>query len=117
MLGRFITIDGERIPNPNPGSFSENFPPQENVFTTEAGTQLSSVVRLDRYTWSGEFNVSSRMKASLKTLAFKPSVTCVVNGVSYSGRLRLGNIALVENSEYARNTDGLWVMNLTFEEF
>ena len=117
MLGRFITIDGELIPNPNPGSFSENFPPQENVFTTEAGTQLSSVVRLDRYTWSGEFNVSSRMKEALKTLAFKPSVTCVVNGVSFSGRLRAGSISLVENSEYTRNTDGLWVMNLTFEEF
>lgn len=117
MLGRFITIDGERIPNPNPGSFSEAFPPLENVFTTEAGTQLSSVVRLDRYTWSGEFNVSSRKKAALKTLALKPSVTCVVNGTSYSGRLRLGDITLVENSEFTRNTDGLWIMNLTFEEF
>lgn len=118
MLGHFIKINNETIPNPNPGSFVENFPPQENVFTTEAGTQLSSVVRLDRYTWAGEFNVSSRLKAKLLSFAQSASVTCTINGTNYNGRLRVnGNITLYPNSEWTRNTDGLWTMSIIFEEF
>lgn len=117
MLGHFIKINNEDIPNPNPGSFTESFPPLENLFTTEAGTQLSSVVRLDRYVWTGEFNVSSRLKTKLLGFAQSASVTCKVNGTSYSGRLRVGDIALYSNSEWTRNTDGLWTMSLTFEEF
>ena len=117
MLGHFIKINNSAIPNPNPGSFTETFPPQENLFTTEAGTQISSVIRLDRYTWKGEFNVSSRLKATLLSYAQSASVTCKVNGVSHSGRLRVGDINLYANSEWTRNTDGLWTMSLTFEEF
>lgn len=117
MLGSFIKINNSTIPNPNAGSFKESFPPQENIFTTEAGTQLSSVVRLDRYTWAGEFNVSSAMKATLLSYAQSASVTCKVNGVSHSGRLRVGDISLYENSERTQGTDGLWIMSLTFEEF
>ena len=117
MLGSFIQINSSTIPNPNAGSFKESFPPQENIFTTEAGSQLSSVVRLDRYVWTGEFNVSSDMKATLLTYAQSASVTCTVNGVNYSGRLRVGDISLYENSERTNGTDGLWIMSLTFEEF
>ena len=116
MLGRYIKIENVRIPNPV--SFSENYPPLENVFTSEAGTQMSSVVRLNRYTWSGEFNVSSRGKAQLIAFAQEALVTCLVNGVSHRGRLRIsGDISLVEGSEYVGCTDGLWRVPLIFEEF
>ena len=117
MLGKFIKINNTTIPNPNPDSFTEAYPPQENIFTTEAGTQLASVVRLDRYTWTGEFNVSSRLKETLLGYAQMASVTCTVNGTNYSGRLRVGNIALYGNSAHTSGTDGLWVIGLTFEEF
>lgn len=117
MLGNFLKINGVTIPNPNPGTFTEAYPPQENIFTTEAGTQLSSVVRLDRYTWSGEFNVSSRLKAILLLYATRASVVCTVNGTDHRGRLRVGDISLYANSEWTKNTNGLWTMSLTFEGF
>lgn len=116
MLGKYIVIDNTQLPNPV--TFSENYPPQENIFTTEAGTQISSVIRLDRYTWNAEFNVSSRLKAYLIGKAQVASVTCSVSGVSHSGRLRIsGDISLVEGSEYVGCTDGLWRVPLVFEEF
>lgn len=117
MLGQFLKINNAEIPNPNPGTFVEAYPPQENIFTTEAGTQISSVVRLDRYTWTGDFNVSSRMKTLLLNYAKRPSVTCHMNGKSYEGRLRAGNITLYDNSAHTGGTDGLWTITLTFEEF
>lgn len=117
MLGSFIEINNNTIPNPNEGTFKETYIALENVITTEAGTQRVSVVRLNRYTWSGEFNVSSSMKATLLSYTLSTSVTCSVAGVSYSGRLRVGDISLVGGSEKLKSTNGLWVMNLTFEEF
>lgn len=117
MLGNYIRINNIKIPNPNVGTFTESYPPLENVLTTEAGTRRVSVVRLDRYVWTGEFNVSSRLKAVLLSLAHSASVSCEVNGVSKSGTLRVGNISLYSNSEWTRNTDGLWTIQLTFEEF
>lgn len=118
MLGKFLKINNEAIPNPNPGTWNENYPPQENVFTTEAGTQISSVVRLNRMTWSGEFNCSSRLKAKLIGFAQSASVTCTINGTNKSGRLRInGDINLFADSEYVGGTDGLWVIPLVFEEF
>ncbi len=117
MLGKYIKINNTLIPNPNVGSFKESYPSLENVITTEAGTRRISVVRLNRYVWTGEFNVSSRLKATLLSYALSASVTCEINGVSKSGTLRVGDITLYPNSEYTRNTDGLWTMQLTFEEF
>ena len=118
MLGKFLKINTVQMPNPNPGTWNETYEAQENVFTTEAGSQLSSVVRLDRMTWSAEFNCTSNMKATLLGYAQMASVTCVIDGVSKSGRLRVnGDISLFENSEYTANTQGLWILPLIFEEF
>ena len=118
MLGKFLKINNEQMPNPNPGTWNENYPPLENVFTTEAGSQLASVVRLDRLTWTGEFNCSSRLKSKLIGFAQSASVTCKINGVEHSGRLRInGDINLYTDSEYVNGTEGLWIIPLIFEEF
>lgn len=119
MLGKYLKINNEAIPNPNPGTWNETYTPQENIFTTEAGSQLSSVVRLNRMTWTAEFNCTSSMKEKLLTLAQSASVTCKFdNGTAKSGRLRVnGDINLFENSEYVDRTKGLWVVPLIFEEF
>lgn len=117
MLGKYLKVNGETLPNPNPGSFSYKYNPDESVFTSEAGTQLTQIRRLDRLSWSGSFNCSSRLKAQLEAFVLLPSVTCQIgNGSSISGRLRLGgDVSLVEDSEKTKGTNGLWVVPLTFE--
>lgn len=117
MLGKFIEINGEAFPNPNPGTFSDNFEPIENSFMTEAGTSLTNIVRLDRYSWSAEFNCTSRLRDRIIALVKTPEVSCNISGQEYIGRLRLdSSTTLVANSERVRGTDGLWVIKLRFEQ-
>lgn len=117
MLGKFITVNGEAFPNPNPGTFSDNFEAIENSFMTEAGTSLTNIVRLDRYSWAAEFNCTSRMRERIAQLVKTPEVTCTIAGQEYTGRIRLdGAITLVANSEKIPGTDGLWVIKLKFEQ-
>lgn len=117
MLGKFIKIDNEQMPNPNPGTFAYRYNPDENVFKSEAGTELSNIRRLNRISWSAAFNCTSTLKEKLETMVLKPSVEVSIdNGTAISGRLRLGSdISLVEDSEYLSATQGLWVVPLVFE--
>lgn len=118
MLGRYLKIDGVLMPNPVPGSFSYRYNPDENVFTSEAGTLMSNIRRLDRLSFSATYNCTSTLKAILEGKVLQPSVQIQIdNGTAMSGRLRLsGDITLVENSEYTDGTQGLWVVPLSFEE-
>lgn len=115
-LGRFISINGEQVPNPAPGSFSMGLNPQENLYTSESGLQMSNVVRLDRPSWGATFDVSSKWRDKFLTWCKLASVTCVIDGETMSGRLRLsGAYTLVENSENTQGTQGLWEVPITFE--
>ncbi len=118
MLGKFIKINNNMMPNPVSGTFSFALNPDENVFANEAGEQMSNVKRLDRVSWSGTFNCTSNMKNRLLTICKSPSCSCEVDGVSYNGRLRLnGDVSMVSGSELCEGTQGLWTMTLKFEEF
>lgn len=115
MLGRYISINGTVMPNPE--KFSYTYPPDENVFTSEAGTQMSNIKRLDRLTFAASWNCSSRFRDELLVLCMTPSVSVSIDGgTAVDGRLRLsGGPELVEDSEYTNGTDGLWVVSVTFE--
>ena len=115
MLGRYIEINN--IVMPNPVSFEYQYNPDENVFTTEAGTQMTNIRRLDRLSFSASFNCSSTLKTTIETLVLTQAVTVSLDhGSPVSGRLRLGGaITLVENSERTPNTQGLWKVPVTFE--
>lgn len=115
MLGKYITINNVQMPNPT--SFSMAYPPDENVFTSEAGTQLSNIRRLDRMTFSASFDCSSRLRDTLVSLCMTPSVSVSIDGgTAIDGRLRLGGeISLVEGSENVGGTQGLWSVPVTFE--
>lgn len=115
MLGRYIKIDNELMPNPT--SFSYKYNPDENVFTSEAGTEMSNIRRLDRLSFSASFNCSSALKEKLETKCLAPSVTVSIdNCTAITGRLRLGgDVSLVENSERVGGTQGLWVVPVIFE--
>jgi len=114
-LGKFITINNEQMPNPV--SFEDSLNPSENVYESEAGTQLSNIVRLDRYSFNATYNCSSRLKDKLLGFCKTASVTVVIdNGTSITGRLRLsGACSLVEGSEYNEGTKGLWSVPVVFE--
>lgn len=117
-LGQFIKINGTTIPNPNTGTYSTNLNAEEKNYSTENGTRKNIPIRLDRKSWTGEFNCSSTMKATLEGYCKQARVTCLLNGMTYQGTLRLnGDITMVENSEYTEGTDGLWVVPLVFESF
>lgn len=118
MLGQFLIIENVQMPNPNTGTWKENLNANENKYTTENGMMKVIPVRLDRKSWSAEFNCSSTMRATLESYCKAARVSCVVNGQTYYGTLRLGgDVSLVENSEYTSGTDGLWVVPLVFESF
>lgn len=115
MLGKYIKINGELMPNPT--AFSYRYNPDENVFTSEAGTELTNIRRLDRLSFSASFNCSSRLKEKLEVFCKTASVSVSINDeTAVDGRLRLGgDITLVEFSEYTNGTDGLWSVPVTFE--
>lgn len=115
MLGRYISINGTLMPNPT--KFSYSYPPDENVFTSEAGTQMSNIKRLDRLTFAASWDCSSRLRDTLIGLCQTASVTVSIDGSeAVSGRLRLaGGPELVEDSEYTNGTQGLWTVSVNFE--
>lgn len=117
-LGQFIKINGTTIPNPNTGTFSTSLNANEKNYSTENGIMKNIPVRLDRVSWKGEFNCTSSMKTTLMTLCKATRVNCTIDGITHSGTLRLdGDVTLVENSEYVKGTDGLWVVPLIFQSF
>lgn len=115
MLGKYITINSTLMPNP--ASFEYTYPPDETVYTSEAGTQLTNIRRLDRLTFKAEWHCSSRLRDQLLVLCKTPSVSVSIDGATaVSGRLRLaGGPQLVEDSEKTNGTQGLWVVSTTFE--
>lgn len=115
MLGKYITINSTLMPNP--AQFEYTYPPDETVYTSEAGTQLTNVRRLDRLTFKAEWHCSSRLRDQLLVLCKTPSVSVSIDGATpVSGRLRLaGGPKLVEDSENTNGTQGLWVVSTTFE--
>jgi hypothetical protein len=118
MLGKYIKINNQDMPNPVPGTFEMQYNPDENVFTNEAGGQMSNVRRLDRVSWTATFQCTSATKDKILNYCKAPYVSTTINNTTYSGRLRLsGTVALYENSEYTAGTDGLWTVPVIFEGF
>lgn len=117
-LGKYLIVNDVQMPNPVSGTWTERFNANETIYETEAGTQLSNVKRLNRMSWSAEFNCTGVMKEKLTGYCLEASVTCSISGVEHAGRLRLGgDVSMVEGSEDLNGTDGLWIVPLTFEEF
>ena len=113
MLGKgFLSINGTAIPNPV--DFDIDFEAIENVLTSEAGTDLVNVVRLNKRTFSGTWNLSSNWLGQFQSFANSRLVTLTYLGVDYSCRARGFSAKLVENSARTHGTDGLWEVSLDF---
>ena len=116
MLGKYLKINGELMPNPVSGTWSDQLNPKENIYETEAGTRKSNIIRLDRPSWSCSFNCTSAMKERIQNYCKLESIVCEVDGQEFEGTLRLsGACTMVKDSEYCRDTKGLWVVPVVFE--
>ncbi len=115
MLGYYLYFDGESFPNPNTPTMTSNA--IENVSQSEAGTDLVVMVRPSKKSWNMSFNLSSHRKDILKALTLKESVTMVYMGSTYTVRIRDYQEQLVQFSEWAPNTNGLFTVSVKVMEF
>lgn len=115
MLGYYLYFNGEAFPNPNTPTMTSNA--IENVSQSEAGTDLVVMVRPSKKSWNMTFNLSSRRKEVLKALTLRESVTMVYMGSTYTVRIRDYQEQLVQFSEWAPNTNGLFTVSVKVMEF
>lgn len=113
-----VTINSTAIPVPI--SWNETPGVVENVNTTEAGTDVIDVLRVDKLSVNASFNVSSAWLATFKGWANSTSALTVkiydaVTDAYVTRYMRIRNFTnnLVENSDRTSGTIGLW--NLTFD--
>lgn len=96
----------------------------ENAMTTEAGTDVIDVMRVDKLTVNASFNVSSAWLSTFKdwsksTSALTVQIYDAVSGayVSRNMRIRNFNYSLVKNSDRTSGTIGLWELTFDLIEF
>lgn len=114
MLGNYITVGADTLPNPT--SFSINEETVENVYESEAGTDLSQVIRFGKVSAKATFQTTSFWRDKLKGYSQTATQTVTINGVTYTMRIRGYSAKLVANSEHIQGTDGLWTVTLEFKE-
>lgn len=107
-------------PIPVPIEWSENSEVVENAMTTEAGTDVVDVLRVDKLTVTASFDVSSVWLATFKGWANSTSALAVkiydpVTDAYVERSMRIRNFVsnLVQNSDNTSGTIGLW--NVTFD--
>ena len=116
MLGnRYLKINDETIPNPVSG-FKVQLEVDETINTSEAGTELVRVRRLDKHKFSGTWHLTSFWLKKFETWCTSNSVTLTYQNETYTCRMRDYSPSLVENSEYTETSEGLWIISPTFTE-
>lgn len=107
-------------PIPVPIEWSENSVIVENALTTEAGTDVIDVLRVDKLTVTASFDVSSSWLSTFKgwsnsTSALSVKIYDPVTDAYAERSMRMRNFIynLVKDSDNTSGTCGLW--NLTFD--
>ncbi len=109
---------------PIPSEWNETAEVVENVLTTEAGTDIVDIMRVDKLTVNAQFDVSSSLLATLKgyanstsslTVKIYDSVTDAY--VTRYMRMRNFNYSLVRYSDKNSGTVGLWTVTFDLIEF
>lgn len=107
-------------PIPVPIEWSENSLVVENANTTEAGTDVIDVLRVDKLTVTASFDVSSSWLSTFKGWANSTSALSVkiydpVTEAYVERSMRIRNFInnLVKDSDKTSGTIGLW--NVTFD--
>lgn len=115
MLGYYLKFNNEDFPNPITPTMSSKT--LENVNTSEAGTDLVCIIRPSKKSWSFKFNLSSGKRDILRSLCEDESTEMTYMGSTYTVRVRDFQERLVQNSEWVRNTDGLYEVSVKVTEF
>lgn len=115
MLGYYLEFNNEAFPNPITPTMSSKT--LENVSTSEAGTDLVTIIRSSKKSWSFSFNLTSAKRDILKGLCQQESTTMTYMGVNYTVRVRNYQEKLVENSEWVDRSEGLYQCSVSVTEF
>lgn len=117
-----IQINSTNLPVPK--TWNEIPEVVENVNTTEAGTDIVDIMRVDKLTVNASFDVSSSWLATFKGWANSTSKLTVKIYDSVSNayvtrymRIRNFNQNLFENSDKNSGTVGLWTITFDLIEF
>ena len=117
-----IQINSTSLPVPK--TWNEIAEVMENVNTTEAGTDIVDIMRVDKLTVNASFDVSSSWLATFKGWANSTSKLTVKIYDSVSNayvtrymRIRNFNQNLFENSDKNSGTVGLWTITFDLIEF
>lgn len=116
------TINSTAIPVPI--TWRENAEVIENVGTTEAGTDITNIMRVDKLTVNASFDVSSTWLATFKGWANSTSSLTVkiydsVTDAYVTRYMRIRNFLydLVKDSDRTSGTKGLWRVTFDLIEF
>lgn len=111
-------------PIPVPIEWSENSSVVENAMTTEAGTDVIDVLRVDKLTVTASFDVSSSWLATFKGWANSTSALTVdiydpVSNAYKQRSMRIRNFIsnLVKDSDNTSGTIGLYTISFDLIEF
>lgn len=122
MLKDFpIILDGLEIPKPTQWDETSNV--IETTSQTEAGTDMSIVVRTDKLSVSAGFTCRSRWAQRFAVMRDKDSVVLQEYDIKVGGyksrkvRIRDFSSSRLSNSEKVENTDGVYSISFTLEEF
>ena len=118
-----IKINNEAIPFPT--SWEENPKRILNAFETEAGGIKHINIRTTRMSFTGEWKVSSRMLRRFKQYRELPSFTLSVYDAQhgtygdYTVSIDPDSFvySVIPASKLAENTNGLYVLSFSMEEF
>lgn len=91
---------------PIPAAWSESYETIENVNQSEAGTDLTSLIRANKLSVSISSNLTETQKAALLEYATEPTVTVTIGAASKTMRLRNVTASRVRWSE--KNLEELW---------
>ena len=116
MLGNYLKFNNTAFPNPVSSSRSSQT--LENVATSEAGTDLVTIIRSSKNSWSFTFHLTSGTRDTLKSLCQNESVTMSYMGTNYTVRIRNYQEKLVDRSEWINGrTEGLYQVSVSVTEF
>ena len=116
-----VLINGVALMESN--SWEEESNTIENTYETEAGTDQVSVTRYDKLTVSADFRCHSDWLRQFKQWSKADTLTvqmydAIANGyVSRTMRMRNFKQKLVEYSEKLHDTNGVWNVTFSLEEF
>lgn len=117
MLGRkYLIVDGLRLPTPTT-PIKTRLKNNESVLTSEAGTDIVDIIRLQKQTVSCSFQVTSMWKNKLLSIGNESTVSLQIgNETAFICRPRVTSYDLFKDSHTVPGTDGLWTVSMTFEE-